>query len=178
MGVLTNAQARIGPLGLQQHGVVQQPTPVGPEVIGQGPNAITSGSQLNRTAVGPWPELLDAGYQEDTAYRPNGYNYGRTITTPANYGSVTSASLYQWRQQEWNPATDISGLGSIAGYPGATPEANRPTYNNLTGGAQYQMQVLSQQNLSPSQYANIQHIASQYTAGGTASITSNAPPLY
>ena len=173
MAVPSIAEAGISKYSHSFFGVNPNPSPQGPIVKVNAPRAITSGSELNRTAVGPWPELRDAGTQLDNAYHPNSYHDELRVKINANYAGVSSAANYQARHPLYAPGNDGQGYGSVANYPGAVPNPTRPTYNNLTA-ISWQQQVLTKENLNPSSYQNLSNTPTTFQPAGTAKL--GVPP--
>lgn len=160
-----------GPVGL--------PQAVGPDVQTPNRDALTSGSQLDRTAIGPWPELLDAAVANDTftGFTPNTFHDQFTVQVGANYGNRTSIADWGYRGYEFgvgNP-NDL-GQGSIGSYPGPVRSASRPTYDNLEAII-WNQQILDVVNTSPQTWGIIQQGASEYVPGGTATLGIQSPTL-
>ena len=110
---------------------------------------LTSGSDLNRTAQGPWRPLIDAGrldygppdVQGGTAEWPAN-RFRNVQTTPyksANYGSITSTANFGWRKWPF-PAPLLPNTPIVGLLPGPIPEPHRPMWNNLPP-ALYNMRV-------------------------------------
>lgn len=177
MAVPSINEAGIGRYSHNFFGVNANPTPQGPIVTVSMPRAITSGSELNRTAIGPWPAIEDAGTKLDNAYRPNGFHEEIRVKIPANYGGVSSAADYQARHPLYAPGNDGQGMGAVANYPGPVPNPTGPTYNNLEATI-WQQQVLTKQNLNPSSYQNLSTVPTNFQPAGTATLgVPAAPPL-
>lgn len=132
--------------------------PPGPMLTPSPPEALTSGSQLNRAAIGgptitgikrgrygrplltagsdldkaiagaPWPALIDGFIKIWTAFRPNSFRDVTPTKEPANYGSLTSLANFGFRHQLY----PVGGAwNSQAGYPGPVPSEKRPMWNNV-----------------------------------------------
>lgn len=157
-------EASVGPTGLTPN------TPAeGPVIEGYGPDAITSGSELDRTAVGPWPLLIDAGIKIWNSWRPNGFHNQIVVRVAANYGSRTSAADFGQAYPEYSVPNDGLGFGSVGLYPSPVPNALRPTYDNLET-TQWGDQVLTPKNLNPQTWSDIQQNPTSFVPGGTASL--------
>lgn len=110
---------------------------------------LTSGSDLNRTAEGPWRPLIDAGRlaygppaaQGDTYEWPANRlrNVQVTPYTPANYGSVSSLANFSFRHWAF-PAPTLPDTPTVGRLPGPIPDPHRPMYDNLPP-ALYNMRV-------------------------------------
>lgn len=139
--------------------VTTRPVVPGPIFKPNPPAALTSGYQLDRTAVGgvannvvpkgkygrpvfsagsqinlassgdPWPNGIDSGIKGWTGYTPNTLREIVAIKVRGNYGGNTSRTNFGYRHQRF-PSTDTYH-GGQAGYPGPVPSALRPMWNNL-----------------------------------------------
>lgn len=95
------------------------------------PGAFDSGSQLNRARIGaPWPGIIDGATKFFNSWRPNVLRDVEHHNTIANYGSVTSLANFGFKASQYGPDNDY-GQGSIGLYPGPVPSALRPMWNNL-----------------------------------------------
>jgi hypothetical protein len=134
---------------------------------------LTSGSDLNKTATGPFPPLIDSGLIQykagNSAWPPNRYRTFEVTRTPANYGQNTSVARFGFRG--WEFPTNVPGqLPSIGFLPGPIPEPHRPMWNVLTQGALYRMRVVNPTTAK----AIVQRNANAYSlSGGTYSKTAS-----
>lgn len=100
---------------------IAQPVPVA--FIIEPPSDLTSGSALNKAAVGAWPTEIDGGakfwnggWRRSVLKEVSNHNIG------GNYGSITGGALFGFRYHEY------VGVGN---YPGPVPNPYRPTFNDL-----------------------------------------------
>lgn len=125
---------------------------------------LTSGSDLNPTAVGPWPGLRNASTRLWNSWHANSYRPQEAIRESANYGEQGSRVGYHYK---WNEYPQGPGL-----YPGPVPNAQRPTYDNVLPIVWHlrvgNPNMLSNQNLRPAQV--IQVGPSEYVPAGVASL--------
>jgi hypothetical protein len=126
---------------------------------------LTSGSDLNKTADGPWPSLLNAAYRILLGFRPNGYRGQTSVRIGANYGGDGSEVGWYYRDPEY------SGVGN---YPGPVPFSKRPTYNVVTPIA-YGLRLLDPaQQANPAGLINIpvgQNKSAVFVPPGNASLS-------
>jgi len=101
---------------------VGQPVPVA--YMREPPSDLTSGSDLNETAVGAWPTLLDGGSKFwNNGWRKSFLKEVSNQNIPGNYGAETSQAHYGFLYRAF------VGVGN---HSGPIPDPFRPTYNNLT----------------------------------------------
>ena len=141
------------------------------------PRVLTSGSDLNRTAEGPWRPLIDAGQLD---YGPPSQTGGtaewsdkplrtvQAIKQSANYGSISSISNFSWRHWAF-PAPLLPRTPTVGRLPGPIPDPHRPMWNNLPP-ALYNMRV---PNPAPTQLNELRTFTSN--AYSMAGPTFNAP---
>jgi len=141
------------------------------------PRFLTSGSDLNKTATGPYPPLINSSVIQykagNAAWPANEYRTQQIVRIPANYGSNTSIARFQSRGWEF-PVNVPGQLPSIGFLPGPIPDPHRPMWNVLAQGAMYHMRVEN-----PTQAkAIVQRNSTKYalsggTYGKTASLTGS-----
>lgn len=186
LSVPSMSEVSIGPNGTQAN-----PTPVGVEVVGVGPDSITSWSELQGAAQGAqqggnahnpwaqpsgslptWPVTPNANaLQRFNGWIRNAFHDFFKASVGANYGEQSSQANYGFLHALYNPANNGLGFvgGAIAGYPGPVPFAGRPMYDNLEA-VDWNMEVLDPSDLNPAQFQAIQSNPTAYVPGGTASI--------
>lgn len=107
------------------------------------PRQLTAGSDLDRTAEGPWRPIIDAGLLDykggSAAWRPSTLQTVKSVKLPANYGEVTSLTNFSFKNAAF-PADEV-GMPSIGLLPGPIPNPHRPMWNNLPGTNVYHMRV-------------------------------------
>lgn len=165
----------LGPTGQQK-----LPTKVGPNITLPREDVITSGYQLDRTAIGPWPPLMPSEVANDsfTGWVRNALHDFMKLSVPANYGSRTSQADFNWWVAEYSQDSPHGKQwGAIAGYPGAVPTPDRPMWNNLEP-ILWNLQILTPLNMNPQAFASIQKNPSQFVPPGTAALSINGPALY
>jgi hypothetical protein len=138
--------------------VTSRPVVPGPIVTPSQPNALTSGTQLDRAAEwGPYNRPIKRGrygkplfaansdfndgaetgapwpgliasFKIFTAFRPNALREIAVKTLPGNYGAITSIANFGFRHQIYPVGNPWT---SQAGYPGPVPSAVRPMWNNV-----------------------------------------------
>jgi len=148
-----------------------------PVIMGYGPRTITSGSQLNQPAEASYPQQQVAGAKMFTAYRPNALHELFAVSIPANYGAMGNAVPYRHWEPEYSPSTTEGNEASVGDYPGPVPYARRPTWNNLTSGAPYNVEVITPNNMNPTSYQNLLQKSVEFSPAQTASIASSAEVL-
>jgi len=105
------------------------------------PETLSSGSDLNKPAEGPWSPLIDAGniqYKGGAAWPANSFQTVQVQKEGANYGSVTSGANFGFRRWAF-PA-----YGTRQAAVGKLPIVNdpwRPMWNNLPATLYHQMVV-------------------------------------
>ena len=133
--------------------------------------SLTSGSGLNQAqSYAPYPANVDAGYKLQVAFKANSFRDVATVRTPANYGSVTSDSNFQFKSHEY------AGVGNYATDLPRTP--GRPTYNNLEPVTYGLMVQAPSTQAQPGELALIQSLpnsAVEYNVTGTASLFAPEP---
>lgn len=179
--------------------VTARPVVPGPIAEYTPPYALTSGSQLDKTASGgpyaatqlgsgsslnkaitgaPWPRLIDAAIQLFNSWRPNVYRGISTHNVLGNFGSVTSTANFGFRSFEFG--TDTVGL-----YPAKVIPLNpfRPEWNNLVSiiyGLRVQNPVGNlgpNQTVLPASTVSQFTIPTQFTPTGTASLSMKGEVL-
>lgn len=189
------SEASIGPNGLFTNtglvGATPNPAPVGPEVVGTGPDAITSWSELSGAAQGAqqggnahnpyaqpagslpaWPDTPNANaLQRFNGWIKNAFHDFFKAAVGANYGEISSQANYGFRHQLYSVGNNGLGFvgGSVGNYPGPVPFAGRPMWNNLEA-ITWNMEVLDPSDLNPAQFQAIQQNPTEFVPGGTASI--------
>lgn len=126
------------------------------------PRQLTAGSDLNRTAEGPWLTLIDAGsidYHDNAGWTPNTLANPRNINVRGNYGEVTSVANFNSRKWAF-PFTNERP--EIAFLPGPIPNPHRPMWNNLVPIV-YGLRVTNPTQVKASQSARF-NPASRYSA--------------
>lgn len=121
--------------------------PVVPPPIAEpsAPEALVTGSQLNKTSVGgpygateldsgssldkaqkgsPWPPIINGAIKFFVNWRANHFREISNHNVLGNYGSETGKVNFGWRGFEF-------GKESMAGLPTSNVRAFRPEYNNL-----------------------------------------------
>lgn len=137
------------------------------------PNSLATGSDLNRTAQGPWPVLVDsafANFKEPGSWTPNSFIVAKTVNLPANYGGMTSRSNFGFRSWFFPPKGN-SNYPSVGMLPGPIPFPHRPMWNNAppTIYRQRVSNANSAQNVV--QYNPVKYSTVGNNYNGTASIS-------
>jgi hypothetical protein len=144
---------------------VGQPVPVA--LVIQPQSDLTSGSDLNRAAVGAWPTLIDGGFKQQYAWRSNFLRNPYAVVKPGNYPGANSTPNWGFR------FTEFFGLGSYP-WSGIRPP-QRPEYNALIP-IQWQIQVDNENLATNTGYYNEPHgnttknQTSTFIPTGTASL--------
>lgn len=112
------------------------------------PRQLTAGSDLNKTAEGPWLNIIDAGTIDFSGAWPHGAPYDWKVPSTlreiyhqnigGNYGSVTSLSNFSWRNWLFNANEPL--LPAIGNLP-ISPDPRRPMWNNLPAVDPYRQRV-------------------------------------
>ena len=181
--------------------VTARPIVPGPIAEYAPPDALTSGSQLNRFTIGgpekpggdfqsgstldvaqsdaPWPGIINGLIKFFNSWRPNGLRQIANHNVAGNYGWRTSVANYQFRSF-WT-----EGAPAVAGYPANALPGNPyiPEWNNLVPIV-YGLRVTNPVgNLGDSQTVNPQNVVSQFTnpaeftPTGTASLSIKGETL-
>lgn len=122
------------------------------------PRQLQAGSNLNKTAEGPWLNVLDAGlvidFNDGAAWPRNNFKeiYHQNIN--GNYGSVSSLANFGYRGTAF-PGNHPGTTATIGLLP-ITPSASRPMWNNLPS-AQYNLRVVNPNNVPMTNQANIEN---------------------
>lgn len=141
------------------------------------PEALASGSQLNKTAVGgpyeateldsgssldvaqkgsPWPPIIDGAIKFFTGWHRNGFREISNHNVNGNYGSQTGQVNFGWRSFEF-------GTDSLAGMPVSNVRGNRSEWNNLIPII-FGLKVINPVAGGSSDYTTIpQSVVSQFT---------------
>ena len=139
---------------------------------------LSSGSSLDKSQIGaPWPGIINGAVKFFNSWRPNGLRQIANHNVAGNYGSETGQVNFGFRSFEFGP-------NSLAGYPGPTPAANRPMWNNLVPII-YGLRVLNPAIAGTSApYTTLpQTVASQFTTPtsftptGTATLAARSVTL-
>lgn len=141
---------------------------------------MTSGSSLSKSIFGaPWPRLIDAGIQLLNSWRPNLYRAVSTHNVVGNYGSVSSTANYGFRGSEFGQQAQV-GL-----YPANVIPSNPwiPDWNNLVSVI-YGLRVVNpvsgggpNQTVLPQSTVSQFNVPSQFTPTGTASLSMKGETL-
>lgn len=170
MSVKSFTQAIMTPTGPQDTPVVW-----GPDMQAIGPDTLTAGSDLDRTAVGPWPKLLASFSTFWNNFKPQTLKDLTRVKIPANYGELGSAVHWYNRQWEFGNYQDTP-QGLIAAYPGSANDAHRPMFNILTPVV-FGMQVLPESELQSQSNQNLIQLPAEFIPGGTASLGVQPPAI-
>lgn len=138
------------------------------------PRQLTAGSDLNVTAEGPWPYLVDAIPNIDPwQWRPSTLREVATHNVGGNYGLVTSVANFSFRNAAFGPSQS-GRMGVIGLLPNTMPNPYRPMWNNLPA-AQYNLRVPSSSTVPISQNSNYESINAYslaFNQSGVASLNS------
>jgi hypothetical protein len=144
------------------------------------PRQLTAGSDLNVTAEGPWPYIIDASvltYDSGTAWRPSTLREIFNHNVGGNYGSVTSLANFNFRNAAFG-AYQAGKMGVIGLLPNTMPNPKRPMWNNLPS-AQYNLRVPSSSRVPIDQntnYENINAYSLSFQQTGSASLNTTGAP--
>jgi hypothetical protein len=135
-----------------------QPVPVAQLI--QPRTELTSGSSLNKTAFGAWPQLIDAGYKfYNGGWRFLGLRAPWQQTLRGNYAGANSRPDWGFRYAHWK---------GIAGYPlEGFPSPYIPEYNDLIP-IQWNVKVPNENTDSSTGYYN----------AAQGNITKNQPATF
>lgn len=124
---------------------------------------LTSGSDLNKPAEGPWAPLIDSStliFDSGAAWRPNAFREVTVTKRGANYGSITSLANFGFRSWTYPANGPTPSIGML---PGPAPSGRRPMWNNLPP-MQYNLRVANPTRTKVGQRTNKN--VNAYSVGG------------